>query len=94
MNENYTATRGDIEDDILEQVGNEIQEAILLHAPESWSQEKRDAIEESVLAETQMILDALSTTELQSDAALQRHIGRVIAETRRLIHQGGVSVIS
>jgi hypothetical protein len=90
MNENTSTTRGDIEEDILEQVGNEIQETIFLHAPQSWSQKKRDALEESVLAETRMILDSLSTTELQSAGALRMHIGRVIAETKRLIHQGGV----
>jgi hypothetical protein len=89
-----SATRSEFESDILQQVRCEVQEAILLAAPKSWSREKCEAVEESVLAETQMILDALSTTELQSAGALRTHIGRAIAETKRLVHQGGVRMNS
>ena len=53
-----------------------------------WSRENREAVEETVLAETRMILDALSSTELQSGAALQSHISRAIAQTKRLVHSG------
>jgi hypothetical protein len=74
----------------MEQVRYQVQEAIFLTAPESWSRETREAVEETVLAETRMILDALSATELQSAGALQSHISRAIAETKRLVHVGGV----
>jgi hypothetical protein len=82
--------RNEFESDILQQVRHEVQEVILSNAPESWSREKREAVEETVLADTRMILDALSTTELQSVGALRTHNSRVIAETKRLIQQGGV----
>lgn len=84
-----SASRSEFESDILQQVRCEVQEAILLTAPKSWSREKCEAVEESVVAESRMILDALSTSELQSSRALQSHISRAIAETKRLIHSGG-----
>jgi hypothetical protein len=89
-NDNQTITRGDIETDIIEQLQNEIQEIILHHAPESWSQEHREAIEESILDHSRMVLGALSSNELQSESALQRHIAQAIAGTKSLIHRGGV----
>lgn len=88
--ETTSASRSEFESDILNQVRSEVQKGILHTARESWSQERHDAVEESVLAETRMILDALSATELQSASALQIHIGRAIAETRRLVHLGGL----
>jgi hypothetical protein len=88
--ETTSASRNEFESDILQQVRSEVQEAILLSAPESWSQERHDAVEEAVLADTRMILDALSATELQSASALQIHIGRAIAEAKRLVHLGSV----
>jgi hypothetical protein len=88
------ASRSEIESEILQQVREELQEAILLYAPQSWKQDKRDAVEQSVLGETQMILDALSTNELGSTGALRSHIGRAIDETKRLIRQGGVRTTS
>ena len=84
------ASRHEIESDILQQVREEVQDAILFHAPQSWKQDRREAVEESLLAETRMILDALSTNELGSTGALRFHIGRAIDETKRLIRQGGV----
>jgi hypothetical protein len=87
-------SRGEIESDILQQVRDEVWEAIVLHAPQSWSQARREAVEESVLAETRLVLDALSTNELRSSGALRSHIGRAIDETKRLIRQGGVRTTS
>lgn len=94
MNENITTARDEIEADVIQQVTEEVQEIILHHAPESWSQERREAVEECVLADTRMILDALSTGELQSSGALRTHIGRAMSEAKRLIHQGGVRTTS
>lgn len=88
------ASRHEIESEIIQQVREEVQQAILLHAPQSWKQDRREAVEESVLAETRVILDALSTNELGSTGALRTHIGRAIAETKRLIRQGGVKTAS
>jgi hypothetical protein len=90
MNQNQPPARSEIEADIVQQIQNEIQEAILLHAPESWSDEKCAAVEESALDNTRVILDALSTKELQSAGALRSHIAQAIADTKRMIHQGGV----
>jgi hypothetical protein len=41
--------RDEIESDILQQVRNEVQEALLLHAPAEWQHEQCEAVEESVL---------------------------------------------
>lgn len=90
MNDNQTITRGEIEADIVQQVQNEIQEAILHHAPESWTPENRDAVQETILDHTRLVLDALRTNELQSAGALRSHIAQAIADTKRLIRQGGV----
>ena len=89
-NDNTIIKRGDFEAEIVEQLKNEVQEIIIHHAPESWSQEHRDAIEENILDHTRMVLSALSANELRSESALQRHIAQAIAETKRLIHKGGV----
>jgi hypothetical protein len=88
------ASRSELESDVLQQVRDEVQEAILIHSPQSWTQERRYAIEESLLADTGMILDALSITELQSAGALRTHIGRAIAGAKRLVHLGGVRINS
>ena len=87
--ESISASRSEFESDILQQVRSEVHDTILLAAPKSWSREGRDAVEESVLAETRMILDALTGTELQSAGALRIHIGRAIAEVTRLVRSGG-----
>ncbi len=83
------ANRAEVESDILRQVRDYIQETIRLCTPESWSQQRRKAIEESVLTDTRLVLDALSTTEIQSKAALRMHIDNAVSETKRLIRQGG-----
>jgi hypothetical protein len=88
------ARRHEIETEIIQQVREEVQEAILLHAPQSWKQDRREAVEENVLAESRMILDALSTNELGSTGALRSHIGRAIDEAKRLIRYGGVKTAS
>jgi len=90
MNENQTITRAEIEYEVLEQITEELREAIDLHSPESWPQERRDALGESMLTESQRVLDALSTNELRSAGGLRSHIAQAVAETKRWIHSGGV----
>ena len=88
MPETNTNTREQFEADIVQQIRNEVQETLLLHAPAKWTDErsgcgkKRSRPQPSRLA-------ALSTAELQSAGALQRHISQAIAETKRVIRQGG-----
>ena len=76
-----------LEDDILQQVGNEIQETLLLHAPENWSDERLEAIEEEVVQNTRAALDTLSTEELQSPGVLRLHIAQAVADAKKLIHE-------
>jgi arabinogalactan endo-1,4-beta-galactosidase len=93
MNENTTTTlpvREEIESDIIDQVRNEIEDALLQNAPNSWSDERCEAVEEHVLDHTRLVLAALSTKEIQSAGALQAHIVQAIAETKRIIRMGGV----
>jgi hypothetical protein len=84
------AVRDESQADILQQVQNEIEETLSQHAPQSWSEEQFEDVQEDVLDHTRMVLDALSMTELQSAGALRTHVAQAIAETKRLIHQGGV----
>ncbi len=83
-----TLSRDQIEADIIQQVGNATEEALLLHAPVNWPNERLDEIEEEVLAHTRLVLDSLSASELQSEGALAAHIDQAVAETRRLIRSG------
>jgi hypothetical protein len=73
------------ESDILHQVRNEVQDALLRHAPLKWPDECLEVIEEKVLDHTKMILAALSTNELRSPGALRTHITQAVAQTKRLI---------
>jgi hypothetical protein len=84
MNENHI-TRDQLESDIVQQVRNEVDDALLQYAPTTWSEERLDEIEKHVLNHTQLVLDALSTSELQSQGALQTHICHAIAEAKRII---------
>jgi hypothetical protein len=88
MNENHAITRDEIESDIVQQVRNEIQEVLLLHAPPTWPDDRLDDIEKQVLDHTRLVLDALSANELQSAGALQSHIVQAVAEVKRLIRTG------
>ena len=89
MNENQTTiTRNQLEADIVQQIQNDVQEALLLHAPTTWSDERLDHIEQQVLDHTRLVLDALSTVELQSEGALRTHIGQAVADTKRILRQG------
>jgi hypothetical protein len=88
MNENHI-TREQLEKDIVQQVRNEVQEVLLLHAPPTWPDDRLDDIEKQVLDHTRLVLDALSANELQSAGALQNHIFQAIAETKRVIRMGG-----
>jgi hypothetical protein len=87
MNENHI-TRDQLESDIVQQVQNEVDDTLLMHAPTTWSDERLDGIEKQVLDHTQLVLDALSTSELQSQGALKTHIVHAIAETKRMIWMG------
>jgi hypothetical protein len=79
--------RGKIESGILQQVQNEIDEVLLLHAPKTWSDERLDDIERQVLGHTSRILAGLSTNELRSPDVLQTHIDQATMETKRRVEE-------
>ena len=83
-----TTTRKTIESDILQQVRNEVQEALLHHASLKWPDRRLVAIEDKVLDNTKMALAALSTDTLRSAGALRTHIAEAVAQTKRLIRAG------
>lgn len=80
-----TTVRGDIEADVVQQVANEVQETILRHAPETWSNERCEEVEEAVLSHTRSVISALTADELRSSAALHHHIEAAIAETKAVL---------
>jgi hypothetical protein len=53
--ETNSASRSEFESDILNRGRSEVQEAILHTAPESWSRDRCEAVEEAVLADTRLI---------------------------------------
>jgi hypothetical protein len=81
-------TREQIESDILHQVRNEIQEALLRHASASWPDERLDEIEEEVLAHIRLVVESLSDSELKSSGASAKHLDQAVAEKMRLIRSG------
>jgi hypothetical protein len=83
--EEQKMTRKQMTDDIIQQVSNEI-ETVLLHAPDQWTDEELENVEKTVLDHTRVVLDAVSSSELQSQGALDRHIEQAVAETKRLLH--------
>ena len=72
--------------DVIERVQSAIQEE-LEAAPQSLTEERREAIEEQVLAHTRLLLDALSVDEMLSEGALFSHIANARFDVSRLIHQ-------
>ncbi len=91
-NQNQKATfasRSEMESDILHQVRNAAQEVLLHHAPLKWPDERLEVIEEIVLDHTKIDLAALSTNELRSPGALRTYIAQAVADTKRLIRNGG-----
>jgi hypothetical protein len=75
--------RQEIEADLLQQVRNEVEDAILLYAPLRWSDERCEEVEEDVMTGTKTAVSASSTQELRSTQALQHHIKTAVAETKR-----------
>jgi hypothetical protein len=78
--------RDQLERDIFQQVQKEVEQALLLHASPSWSDEQCEAIEQAVLNNMRITLAASSISELQLPGAAREHIGRALAETERMIH--------
>jgi len=78
--------------DILQQVKNEVQETLLLHAPTTWPDERLDLIEQQVMDRTRLTLDTLNIDEIQSADAFQFVMTKAVAKTKHLIRVGGVRV--
>ncbi len=70
--------------DIIEQVRNAIHEE-LLFAPQSLTDDGREAIEDDILTQSRIVVDALSTEEMTSEGALLSHIANARWDTTRLI---------
>ena len=70
--------------DILQQVRNAVQDE-LAGAPESITLDELGQIEQTVMAHTQHVVDALSIDEMQSEGALLSHIASARTDTNRLI---------
>jgi hypothetical protein len=73
------------ESDVLQQVQNEIDDALLLHAPDDWTDEQLGQIETIVLDHTRSLLHDLSIDELRTEVVLKKHIDGAFAETMKLI---------
>lgn len=76
--------RDRIEADLLQQVGNEIEDTLILFAPTHWQYETCEEIERQVLDQTRTELLAQTDAQLQSRGALRRHINNAVRTTKRL----------
>ena len=76
--------RQELTDDIIEQVREAVREE-LADAPATLRPVDLEAIEDSVLAQTQLVVDALSFEEMQSEGGLLSHLANARVETNRLI---------
>jgi len=74
-------------DDLLQQVRNGIDEALLIHAPEHWRDEDCDSIEKQALESTRRVLAEFGVRELKSIRALPALRAIAAAQTMRLIEQ-------
>jgi hypothetical protein len=81
--------RDPLESGVVQQVQNEVQETLLLHAPLTWTDERLDRIEQQVLDHTRLLMETLNTNELRS-ADFRTEVAKAVAETKRLIRAGGV----
>ena len=70
--------------DITQQVRCYVQDELAL-APEEMAIETLEEIEETVMGQTRLILDSLTSEELTSEGAMVLHIQNAVDDTRRLI---------
>jgi hypothetical protein len=77
--------RAQTAEDIVQQIRNEVDDTLLIHAPDEWPDEELDDIEAKVLDQTRVALEALSAKEIQSPGTLDRHIAQAVTEAKRLI---------
>jgi len=82
-----TTLRPQNAEDIIQQVQRQVEDTLLHHAPLRWPDEELDAIEETVLAHTRLVLESLSAKQIRSAAALDDQIRQAVAETKRLIKE-------
>jgi hypothetical protein len=56
-------------------------------APPEWTTEMRDELEEAKITESKRIIEALSTSELENEFAMERHGESMVAEVRMEVHR-------
>jgi hypothetical protein len=78
--------RKEMTDDIIQRVRDAVQEK-LADAPDPFRSDDLDAIEDTVLAHTRQVVDALSIEEMGSEGALLSHIANARWETQRLMRE-------
>jgi hypothetical protein len=78
--------RKELTEDIIEQVRAAVWEE-LAEAPDSFSREALDGIEETVMAHTRLVVDALGFQEMESEGARLSHIAAARWETQRLVRE-------
>ena len=81
-----TSRRKEFTDDIIEHVRGAVREE-LADAAETLRPEDVEFIEDSVMAHTRLVVDALSFGEMQSEGARLSHIANARYETNRLIRE-------
>jgi hypothetical protein len=76
-----------LEADHLDTIGRYLRDELSNIAGPEWSQEMIDELIEAKVAETQHIIDALTTAELENDFAMQRHAEKAVAEIRSEVYR-------
>jgi hypothetical protein len=78
--------RQEMTDNILLQVREAVLEE-LEGAPESFSREELEAVENEILAHTQTVVDALGFDEMGSERALLSHVANARSDTNLLVRE-------
>lgn len=89
MNPNTTTDRRrqreELTAELLDRVREAVREELGDAPPESLKAEELEHIEQSILTDTQLIVDAASLDELTSEGALLRHVANTRSDIQRLI---------
>ena len=70
--------------DTMQQIRNEIQHTLLLHAPERWTDERLDEVEQIVMGATRRRLGDLSLRQLFASGTTGQQIWVAVSHTKEL----------
>lgn len=77
--------REQLEAEITEHIRTQVQDTILTHVPDNWSDQQRQELEMRMMLDAKRTLSALTTAELRSPSALDNYIRSAADEAMRML---------